>query len=54
MPRAEARREGSVIAALATVTFPFAGFQIAPPNIAGFVSVEDEAALQIQVIARAA
>jgi len=50
----EARREGGVIAALATVTFAFADFQIAPPNIAGFVSVGDEATLQVQLIARAA
>ncbi|MEX0786526.1 MAG: YceI family protein [Dehalococcoidia bacterium] len=48
----EARREGNVISALATVSFAFSDFNITPPNIAGFVSVSDEATLQVQVIAQ--
>jgi polyisoprenoid-binding protein YceI len=49
----KARREASVITALATVTFSFADFNITPPNIAGFVSVGDEATLQVQLVAQA-
>lgn len=48
----EARREGNVVSALATVSFAFSDFDITPPNIAGFVSVSDEATLQVQVIAQ--
>jgi polyisoprenoid-binding protein YceI len=50
----QARRESDVITALATLTIAFADFDITPPNIAGFVSVEDEATLQVQIIAQAA
>ena len=46
-------REGNVISALATVTFDFADFDITPPNIAGLISVADEATLQVQLIAQA-
>jgi polyisoprenoid-binding protein YceI len=49
----EARREGDIITALATTTFFYADFNITPPNIGGFVSVEDDVTLQVQVIARA-
>lgn len=45
-------RESNVISALATVTFSFADFDITPPNIAGIVSVADEATLQVQLIAQ--
>ncbi|MCH8850442.1 MAG: YceI family protein [Chloroflexi bacterium] len=48
----EAIREANVISALATVTFSFADFGIVPPNIAGIVSVADEATLQVQLIAQ--
>jgi polyisoprenoid-binding protein YceI len=47
-----ARREGSVISALATLPFRFEDFGITPPNIAGFVSVEDGGTLQVQLIAQ--
>jgi polyisoprenoid-binding protein YceI len=47
----QARREGNVMTALATVEFAFADFNITPPNIAGFVSVEDTVTLQVQVVA---
>jgi polyisoprenoid-binding protein YceI len=49
----KARREGNIITALATTTFFYADFNITPPNIGGFVSVEDDVTLQVQVIARA-
>jgi len=49
----EARREGNVITALATLTIDFADFDITPPNIAGFVSISNEATLQVQVIEQA-
>jgi polyisoprenoid-binding protein YceI len=50
----QARRQGNVISALATVTFLFSDFDITPPNIAGFVSVSDEATLQVQLVAQLA
>jgi polyisoprenoid-binding protein YceI len=49
----KAIRQGSVITALATVTIKFADFNITPPNIGGFVSVGDEATLQVQLVAQA-
>jgi polyisoprenoid-binding protein YceI len=48
----KARREGDVITALATVNFPYSDFSITPPNIAGFVSVEDDVTLQVQIVAQ--
>jgi polyisoprenoid-binding protein YceI len=50
----EARREGNVITALATTNFLYVDFGITPPNIGGFVSVEDDVTLQMQIIAQAA
>lgn len=50
----QARREANVITALATVTFRFEDFGIRAPSIAGFVSVEDEITLQIQLVAEVA
>jgi len=49
----KARREGNVMTALATVTFRYDAFGITPPDIAGFVSVEDEVTLQVEVVATA-
>jgi polyisoprenoid-binding protein YceI len=49
----KARKEGNVITALATVKFLYADFNITPPNIAGFVSVEDDVTLQVQIVAQA-
>lgn len=48
----KARREGDVITALATVNFLYADFNITPPNIAGFVSVEDDVTLQVEIVAQ--
>ncbi len=47
----KARREATVIAALATVNFRYGDFDITAPNIAGFVSVEDDVTLQVQIVA---
>jgi polyisoprenoid-binding protein YceI len=46
-----ARRRGNVITALATTKFRYEDFDIPVLNIAGFVSVEEEVTVQIQVIA---
>lgn len=49
----KARNAGNVITALATATFPFEDFGMSPPNIGGFVSVQDHITLQVQIIAQA-
>ncbi len=49
----KARRDGNVISALATLTLPFADFGITPPTFAQLVSIDDEATLQVQLIAQA-
>jgi polyisoprenoid-binding protein YceI len=47
------RKEGNIISGLATVRFRFDEFGITPPNIAGFVAVKDDVALQVQLFATA-
>lgn len=49
----QAQRQGNVMTALATLNFLYADFEIPPPNIGGFVSVEDDVTLQVQVVAQA-
>jgi polyisoprenoid-binding protein YceI len=49
----KAKREADVMSALATITIRYDDFAIDKPDIAGFVSVEDEVTLQMQVIATA-
>jgi polyisoprenoid-binding protein YceI len=49
----KARVEGNVITALATLVVPFADFNITPPTFAGLVSIDDQATLQVQIVARA-
>jgi polyisoprenoid-binding protein YceI len=49
----KALREGNVMTALATVNFKYADFNIPQLNIGGFVSVEDNVTLQVQVVAQA-
>jgi polyisoprenoid-binding protein YceI len=49
----KARKQGGVITALATVTFPFEDFNLSPPSIGGFVSVQDHITLQVQIVAQA-
>lgn len=48
----KAKRQGNVITALATVKFSFEDFGMAPPNIGGFVTVQDHVTLQVQVVAQ--
>jgi polyisoprenoid-binding protein YceI len=47
----KARREGEILTALATLEMLYADFNITPPNIAGFVSVEDDLTLQMDIVA---
>ena len=50
----KAKQEGDVISVLATVKFRYSDFNITKPNIAGFVTVEDEVTIQVQLfLARA-
>ncbi|MCC6383279.1 MAG: YceI family protein [Dehalococcoidia bacterium] len=49
----KAKKDGNVLTALATVNFKYADFGITAPNIAGFVSVEDNVTLQVQLVAQA-
>jgi polyisoprenoid-binding protein YceI len=51
---AQARRNGDQIELQGSLTFAFADFGMTPPNIAGFVSVEDDATLEfLLILARA-
>jgi polyisoprenoid-binding protein YceI len=50
----KARRDGTIMTALATVTVRYDDFGMEPPNIAGIVSVEDDLTLQMQIVATAA
>jgi polyisoprenoid-binding protein YceI len=43
----QARLNGDRIAIVASLTFPFSDFDMTPPDIAGFVQVEDEATLEV-------
>lgn len=47
------KKEGEVFSALATVNFKFAEFNIPLLNLAGFVTIQDNVTLQVQVIAQA-
>ncbi|MGH2609244.1 MAG: YceI family protein [Tepidiformaceae bacterium] len=49
----KARRDGNVITALATVNFRFEDFDVPVLNIGGFVTVEEDVTLQVQVTAQA-
>ncbi len=50
----KARREGNVMTALAIVEFRFDDFNITKPDIGGFVSVEEDVTLQVQIVAQSA
>lgn len=43
----QARINGNRIEIVASLTFPFSDFDMTPPDIAGFVQVEDEATLEV-------
>jgi polyisoprenoid-binding protein YceI len=45
-------RQSNVISAIATLDFNFADYDITPPNIGGFVSVQDHGTLQAVIIAQ--
>jgi len=47
---AQARLTGSMIEVVGALTFPFADFGMTPPNIGGFVSVDDNATLEFSLI----
>lgn len=49
----KARKEGAGLAALATLTLKYSDFNIARPNIAGFVTVDESLTLQVQIVAQA-
>ena len=49
-----ALRNGATFSGLAKVSFKFADFGMAAPNIGGFVSVEDGLRLEVQIVATAA
>jgi polyisoprenoid-binding protein YceI len=49
----KAKRDGNVITALATVNFRYEDFGVPVLNIGGFVSVEEDVTLQVQVTAQA-
>lgn len=47
----KARRDGDIMTALATINILYADFGITPPEVAGFVSVEDNVTLQMDIVA---
>ena len=47
----EATRQGNALSAIANLDFKFADYNISPPNIGGFVSVQDHGTLQAVIIA---
>lgn len=49
---AQVLHQANVISGLAHLEINFADYNITPPNIAGFVSVEDTATLEIQFVAQ--
>lgn len=46
----QARLTAGTIEVVGALTFPFADFGMTPPNIAGFVSVEDDATLEFALV----
>jgi polyisoprenoid-binding protein YceI len=47
----KATRDGEVMTALATITILYTDFDITKPDIGGFVSVEDDVTLQMDIVA---
>lgn len=50
----KAKKQGQAISALATLEINFSHYNINKPDIAGFVSVDDTATIQVEVVAAAA
>ncbi len=46
----QARLNGSQIELAGSITFPFSQFGMTPPSIGGFVSVQDTAAMEVQLV----
>ena len=46
----DARLSGSKIELVGSITFPFSQFGMTPPSIGGFVSVENNATLEFQLL----
>lgn len=46
----DARADGDTIELVGSYTFPMADFDIDPPNVAGFVTVEDDATLEFRLV----
>ena len=47
---AQARLVADTVEVAGSLTFPFADFDIEPPDIAGFVTVEDEGTLEFLLV----
>jgi len=45
-----ARLSGSQIEAAGAITFPFSQFNMTPPNIGGFVSVQNNATMEFALV----
>jgi polyisoprenoid-binding protein YceI len=45
----EAARNGEQLELVGSITFPMADFGITPPNVGGFVTVEDDATLELKL-----
>ena len=46
----DARLDGSKIELVGSITFPFSEFAMTPPSIGGFVTVQDNATMEFQVV----
>lgn len=46
----EAARRGEVIELVGSITFPFGDFDMTPPNVGGFVTVEDDATMELKIV----
>ncbi len=46
----QARLTGQQVELVGSLTFAFADFAMEPPSIGGFVSVEDEATLEVKLL----
>jgi len=46
----DARLNGSKIELVGSITFPFSQFGMTPPSIGGFVTVQDNATMEFQVV----
>ena len=47
------KKDGDILSGLGTLKFKFSDFGIRKPDIGGFVTVEDDVTLQVQLFAKA-